>query len=162
MILFFSVFGFIFISCFAIVTEYIYEIFPVNKITNFFKPISKGVWGKVNSTVLPIIIWGFIELPIMASNTHFLMSVILNIFVSCAFLYVIKFSAMLFNKENKFIDIVSILITTILGQTLSYLVLYTGSNVLEFYYSVIGIVILFIMYIIVSLYPPKSAFFNGQ
>ncbi len=162
MILFFSVFGFIFIAFFAIITEYLYDIFPINRITNFFKPISAGTWNKVNSTVLPIILWGFIELPILINNSHFLLALVLNILVSCSVLYVIRFSSLLFKKENKVIDIISILVATGLGQFISYLSLFTGNNVSNVFSTIFGVISIFLIYTLITLFPPRSSFFRGE
>lgn len=159
---FFSIFGFVFITAFAIVTEYLYEFFPINKITNFFKPTTKGTWSKVNATILPIILWSCIATPILIKNSNFLISVVLNIFVSCSVLYVIRFVALVFKKENHTINIISIVIATLLGQLLNYLVLLVGKENTHFYYSLIGIIALLFIYVSITLYPPQSSFFRGE
>ena len=163
MYMYFTIFGILFVGCFATVTNYLYEFLPINKFTNFFKPLGKGVWHKISDLVLPTILWGFIELPILGNLKLFWISFLLNICIGCSVIYVVKFgSYVLLKKENNFINLIAIYASTIISFLLSYFMfmLSTVNN----YYIIISIVVLLIflvIYILFNLFPPKSEFFRG-
>lgn len=149
---FFSVFGFLFIVIASILINYIYNIFSINKVTNYLYPTDgRNILNEINITVLPIIVWGFVELPVLSGNSNFLISTILNIIVSCAIIYEIKFGIyILLKKDNKFIDIVSIITSTFFGQFISFMIL-KSKPIIEFgkityVISISGIVILLLIH----------------
>ena len=102
---FFTIFGFLFIVISSILTNYIYTVFSINKVTNFLYPTDgRNIIDEINITVLPIIVWGFVELPILGYNDNFIISILLNILVSCSIMYEIKYGFYLvLKKEIKFI-----------------------------------------------------------
>lgn len=162
---FFGMFGFIFISMFATLTNYIYDIFPMNKYTNFLYQLdNKGIWGKISVTVFPILLWSLVELPILGNNSNFLIGVIINILVSCAVIFEIKYGiGLLINKENNTINLISIYIATLIGQLVSYMIFkmdpfFQGNHIM----SILGMVLLLNLYIIVIIKPPKIEFFKGK
>ena len=163
MYLYFTIFGILFVGCFATVTNYLYEFLPINKFTNFFKPLGKGVWHKINDLVLPTILWGFIELPILGNLKLFGVSFILNVCIGCSVMYVIKYgSYVLFKKENNIINLISIYASTIVAFVLSYFMFMLSS--VNNYYIIISIVVIMlwlVIYTLVTLFPPKSEFFRG-
>lgn len=161
---FFTIFGFIFISIFATITNYIYEIFSINKLTNFLNQVdSKGIWSKINVTILPILMWSLVGLPILGNNANYIISVIVNIIVSCAIIYEIRYGAILLtNKENEKINLISIYIATFIGQIVGFMILkmkpILSSNYLI---SICGIILLLIIHTILIIRPPKNNFFKG-
>ena len=97
---FFTIFGFFFICICSIIMNYIYDLFPINRLTMLLKPTFQSTWAEISATTLPIILWSFIELPVFGSNSNFLLAVVCNLFVSWSVLYVIRYGAKLFKKEN--------------------------------------------------------------
>lgn len=163
MYIFFTVFGFFFIVVFAVIGNYLYEMFPINRFTNLIKFSYKSTWGEISVTTFPIIIWSFIEIPIFFDNSNFALSMILNLFVSWAILYVIRYGAMLLKFENNIVNILSILIATLFGQFVSYMSLYSGTFVAtNIVYSIIGLLIVTVFFVLVSMFPPKTTFFRGK
>lgn len=164
MYLFFTLFGFLFIFLSSIGIYYIYEVFSINKVTNFLNPTLDTTWNRINITIIPVLIWGFIELPILGSNSYFLMSLILNSCVSSAVMYVIRYGNLIFNaSDSKFVDIMSMFVGTILGQVIAYIVLLIGlrsSN--GIWISIIGILLYTCFVFMLKIYPPKSEFFRGN
>ncbi len=162
---FFTIFGFIFVSIFATVTNYIYEIFPFNRFTNFLYQIdNKGIWSKINVTVLPILIWSLVGLPILGNNANFIVSVAVNIIISSAIIYEIRYGAlMLANKENDKINLISIYIGALIGQTISFMILkmqtlWQGSYLI----SILGIIFMIAIHCLLIIKPPKKGFFKGK
>lgn len=160
---FFVVFGFLFVSASATFLNYIYDIFAINKITNFLQPLdNRSIWNKINVTILPILIWSLIEFPILGGNGNFILSIIVNIVLSCAVIYEIKYSCMVFfNKENNTINLISIYVATLFGQAVSFMILkmktfFNGNYLI----SIISLVLLIIIYVLISTHPPKTSFFK--
>ncbi len=157
---FFTIFGFLFISVASILIDYIYTAFSINKFTSFFYPIDgRTVLNEINITVLPIIVWAFVELPILANNPNFLIAIILNIIVSSAIIYEVKYGLLLINKRQKIIDVFAIISATLLGQTVSYMIFKSPALINSFDYSyiisIVGIVLLFIIHALITLRLPQ-------
>ena len=164
MYLYLTILGIFFITLSSIVINFIDTIFPSNKISYYLNPPKKTAFNKTNTTILPIIIWNFISIPILGNNKLFLVSIITNIFVSCCIMYVIKYAMIvIFNKENPVVDIISIIISTIFGSITSYIILLINSSTQNYIkYSAIGLVIILVLYLIIKKYNPKSDFFTKE
>jgi len=145
---FFTIFGFVFIVIASILINYIYNVFSINKVTNYLYPTDgKNVLNEINITVLPIIVWGFVELPVLSGNSNFLIATILNILVACAIMYEIKYGIyVLFKTESKFINIIAIIISTAFGQLISYMIFKSNPIIdfgnISYIISIIGIILL--------------------
>lgn len=162
---FFTIGGFIFVLAFSIFTNYIYDIFPINKITSFIKPDNdKGIWNKISITVLPIIIWSLIELPILGTNENYIIAVLFNIIISCAIIYEIRFSCkIIFNLENNYTNIISIIVASSVGQLVAFMIL-KMKPLFNFntWYSIGGIIFLIFIFIMFRYFPPKTDFFRDK
>lgn len=132
MYLFFTICGFLFVTISSIIINYIYDIFPINKITIFLKPLGKNFFNQINITIIPILLWSYIELPMLVTNKYFFLSILLNSFVSCIIIYIIKNSSYLINKKTEnTIDSIAIIFATLFGQLIQYLILLIGTNSLK-------------------------------
>lgn len=158
---FFAIFGFLFIVISSILTNYIYTVFSINKVTNFLYPTDgRNIIDEINITVLPIIVWGFVELPILGNNDNFIISILLNIFVSCSIIYEIKYGFYLvLKKEIKFINIIAICLATMLGQIVSYMILKSNPLIIldniEYVTSIIGMIIILLLHSLIILKIPQ-------
>lgn len=161
--LFFTLFGAIFICTFVTGTYYIYDSFPMNKITNLLHPLNHGTWCKINHAVLPILIWATIELPILGNHQNFILSIILSIFLSCSTMYVFVIGEnILFHRETKLVNLLSRYIGIILSQIICYLLFAIPSvKEVSIFLSIGTIILLLFTYIMTILFPPKTNFFNG-
>ncbi len=161
MYLYLTVLGVLFISLSSIVINFLDVIFPKNKVSYFLCPSKKTTFNRVSTTILSIILWGFITIPILGSNKLFLISIFANIFVSCCIMYIVKYTMIvMFKIENYVIDIVSIVISTVFGSMTSYIILLINSSYDNYMkYSVFGIVLILIVYLVIKKYHPKSDFF---
>jgi len=132
MYLFFTICGFLFVTISSTIINYIYDIFPINKITTFLKPLGKNFLNQINITLIPILLWSYIELPMLVTNKYFVLSIILNSFVSCIVIYIIKNSSYLINKKTEnTVDGIAITFATLFGQLIQYLILLLGTNALK-------------------------------
>ena len=161
MILFFMIFGFLFALGSSIVLRFIYNIFPINKVTHFLSPTEDTVWARVGISVIPILIWSFIELPLLGGNDKFLIGILTNIFVTCSVSYIVHYTYILICKgESKFIDILSIVLSLLVGYMVNYITLLVGKET-ELLYSLIGLGVVCLFFVFIKIFPPNSYFFKG-
>ena len=162
MYLFFMVTGSLFVIGMSLLLNYIYELFPVNKITKFLSPMENTIFNKIGITIIPNLLWCAIELSMLGTNYYFILGFCLNVFISMSVIYVIKYGYNLINKkENNIIKIISIIVGTFFGFTVNYLSLLIGiSRETKLTNSLIGLLIFTIFYIIIKIHPPKSEFFQ--
>lgn len=132
MYLFFTVCGFLFVAISSIIINYIYDIFPINKVTVFLKPLDRASINKFNITLIPILLWSYIELPMLITNKYFVVSVLANSFISCVVMYIIKNSSYLINRKTENVtEGIAIVIATVFGQLIGYLFLLMGADVIS-------------------------------
>ena len=151
MYLFFLIFGVIFILAAGIFINYIYEFFPINKVTNFiYSTNNNHLFNDISTLNIPIIIWGLFELPIFGKNPNFIFSLLTNLFISCAIIYIIKYgSEILFNRKDNLVNIISLVVASIIGTSVSILILrITPIFNFNIYISLIGYILIVIALII--------------
>ena len=164
MYLFFMISGLLFVIGLSTLLKFIYEIFPINKITNFLSPTEESIFNNIGIIIIPSILWALIESSLLGNNYYFLLGFILNIFVSMATIYLIEYGYRLIinkNKNNYIINNISIITGSIFGFSVNYLCLLIGiSKDIKMYYSVIGILLFIIIYVLIKLFTPKSKIFK--
>lgn len=161
--LFFMVSGFLFVTGFSVILNYLFEIFSINKFTKFLNPLNNAIFNDISYSIIPNIIWALIEIIILGTNYYFLLGFILNILVSMGIMYVIRYGyKLVYDNESHIVNVVSIIVSCFFGFTCNYLSLLTGINKrIDIKYSLIGIVSFTIIYLILKLFPPKNDFFRG-
>ncbi len=161
MYIFFMVAGFIFTIGLSIVLNYLYSIFSINKITKFLHPTDETIFNQISIPIIPIILWSFIELPILGNNNFFLVGLVLNIFLTSSIMYIIKYGYKLISpKESNIVSIIAILVSTFFGFIINYLSLLIGKDG-DLLNSIIGLLVITAFYIVIKIFPPKSEFFRG-
>ena len=155
------IFGFLFALGSSIVLRFIYNIFPINKVTHFLSPTEDTVWARVGISVIPILIWSFIELPLLGGNDKFLIGILTNIFITCSVSYIVHYTYILICKgESKFIDVLSIVLSLLVGYMVNYITLLVGKET-ELLYSLIGLGVVYLFFVFIKIFPPNSYFFKG-
>lgn len=163
MYLFFTLFGILFCSISTFIIYFIYDLFPINKITDILNPTKKSIWNDINIAVLPTLIWGLIELPIFGFNNLFIISIILNICVGSAVMYIIKYSSYLFNNKNTlFYDLISIFIAILFGQIIEGLIVAMGESDFNIFISILSLIGLIVFVLYLKIKPPKTFFFTEK
>ena len=164
MYLYLTILGVLFITLLSIVINFLDTIFPKNKISYYLNPSKKTIFNRTSTTILPIIIWNFITIPVLGNNKFFIISILTNIFVSCCIMYIIKYTMLvIFKKENYIIDITSIVISTFFGSLVAYMMLLININkTVNILHSIIGLFAILIIFLLLKKYHPKSDFFTKE
>lgn len=161
--LFFIISGFLFVTGCSIILNYIYNIFPVNRITKFLNSNEQTIFSKINICILPNILWSFIELPILSNNYYFIVGLMLNIFINCSIMYIIIYGySILSNKDNEIVKVTAIICANIFGFLVNYICLLASMRKCDPIYSIMGVFIITVFYIIIKIFPPKTEFFRGK
>lgn len=162
MYLFFMATGFLFVIGLSILLNNLYELFSINKLTNFLSPTENTIFNKIGITIIPNLLWSLIEITLLGTNYFFLLGLILNITISMSVIYVVKYGYNLINKkESNIVNIISIITGTFFGFTVNYLSLLIGVNrETNLITTLIGILIIIVFYILIKIFPPKSNFFK--
>lgn len=164
MYLLFMICGFLFVIGTSIILNYLYELFPINKITNFLSPSKDTTFNQIGIIIIPNIIWSLIEISVLGTNYYFLLGFFLNIFISTSVIYIIKYGYKLLNEnKNNIINVSSIIIGSTFGFSINYISLLIGiTKKCNLTTSLLGIAIFIIFYLILKINPPKSEFFQGK
>ena len=163
MYLFFMISGYLFVVGLSIVFDHLFELFPITNLTKFLSPIEESTFNKISIVIIPNIIWALIELIILGTNKLFIVGLLLNIFISICVMYVIKFGYdLIAHKESPVVNVIAILFSCFFGFFCNYICLAIGTNKqINPFLSVLGVLLLFGLYTIIRIRPPKSEFFRG-
>lgn len=140
----------------------IYDFYPINKLTEFLKPTEDTIFNRISISILPILVWAILEVPILGYNNLFLVGLALNILINCSINYIIHYGQTLISKEEeKIVPIITIILANIIGFLINYLTLFIGSfgNII---YSIIGLVLFLILFILIRLLKPNILIFKSQ
>lgn len=164
MYLFFMVSGYLFVVCLSIVFNFLFELFPINKVTKFLSPLEVTTFNRISIIIIPNIFWALIELIILGSNKFFILGFMLNVFISMCVMYVIKFGYdLIASKESNIVNVVAIFFSCFFGFFCNYICLLIGVNKqINALYSITGMLVLIGLYFIIRLFPPKNEFFRGN
>ncbi len=160
--LFFTLTGLIFSISSSIIIYNIYEVYPINKVTLFLKPNEETIFNRISVSVLPILIWSILEIPLLGHNNLFLIGLILNLVLNCSINYIIHYGNELISEtEEKVIPIITIFIANIVGYLINYLTLFIGhfGSIIN---TIIGVVLLYILFILIKVLKPNIFIFKNQ
>lgn len=162
MCLLLTIFGLVFTIGLSILINYIYSIYSINKITKFIKPTEDTTFNNISVSFIPIVLWALIELPLLANNKYFSLGLALNLFITMAVSYIIKYGyTLISNKESEIVNIIAICTSLIFGYIINYICLLIGKTS-SIVHSIIGIICIIGIYLLVKTLPPKSEFFRGN
>lgn len=165
MYLFFIISGYLFVVGMSVILNYIFELFPITKITKFLSPLEDTIFNKIGIVIIPNLIWALIELIILGNNMLFIPGLMLNIFVSLCMMYVIKYGYYLIaHTEKNSVNVIAISFSCFFGFFCNYICLLIGvtKSEINITYSLIGLLLLISIYMIIRIFPPKSEFFRGK
>lgn len=159
---FFMISGFIFTVLSSILISQTYNIFPINKVTKFIYPTEKTIFNNIGVSIIPIILWAFIEIIILGTNSYYILGIILNIFLNCALSYIVIYGySLISSRKTIVLKVISILVANFFGYTINYLCLLLGrdGNMLI---NILSIIIFTSFYVVIKIFPPNSEFFRGK
>lgn len=162
MLIFFELLGFLFISSCALLFHYVDYFFKPNKFTDILSTNNDSIWENLKVVVLPIILWTFIKLPAISTNKNVLLSTCIQIFITISLLFVIYYSLqVLLKKKSPLLKVIAIYVASFVGSFTSYMILSTHTILDVNLIVTVSVLIIFtIIYIILSLAPPKIFLFR--
>lgn len=161
---FFMISGYFFVVGASVILQYLFEIFSINIVTKFLSPTEDTIFNKIGIIMIPNILWALIEIVLLGNNYYFILGFLLNIFVSLCLMYVVRYGYTLISKyDSNIVNVVSIFFACFFGFLCNYLCLMIGVNRnINPLYSILGLLIFIIIYVLIRLFPPKSKFFRGK
>lgn len=162
MLIFFELLGFLFIGSCALLFHYVDYFFKPNKFTDILSTNNDSIWENLKVVILPIILWAFIELPAISANKNILLAKCAQLFITMALLFVIYYSSqVLLKKKSPVIKGIAIYAGSLLGAFTSYMILSCNTLIAaNLIVTVCVLVIFIIIYVILSLVPPKMFLFK--
>ena len=112
--------------------------------------------------ILPIILWGFIELPAIYTNKNILIAKTTQIFITMALLFVVHYSSLvLLKKKSPVLKGLAIYIASLVGSLTSYMILSIRTLInINLIVTIVVLITYLIIYILLSLIPPKIFLFK--
>ena len=152
---------FLIISIIGTLGHFLYEWTGENQIIGFFSPVNESTWEHLKLIFFPLLIATLIGYFYIGKNySNFLSSQTIGIIISILFIIIFFYTYTgVFGINSGFINILSFIISILLGNFISYKLLGTfftlGKKV-----SLIILIILFLSFIIFTYAPPKINLFK--
>ena len=153
-----SIFG-MFILCFL--THFLYNWFP-NALFSIFFPVNESIWEHMKMMTSSILIWSVLEYFLFKkykiNNNNFILSVFLEISLSIIVFLIIYLPIYHFLGSVFILNLTVLFISLYFVNIMSYYILKSSSLHKEVL-SVIGIILLYIIYGILTYKPPFNYIF---
>ncbi|MEI3509064.1 MAG: DUF6512 family protein [Bacilli bacterium] len=150
----------IFALCFL--THFIYSWFP-NTLFSIFFPVNESIWEHMKMLFSAIIIFSvadFILLKVFEIEyRNFITSVFLSAVLSIIIFLAIYLPLYYFIGENMVLNLTVLFVSIVFSQAVSYFVLESKDYGLLNYVSLIGIIFSYIVFGILTYYPPTEDLF---
>lgn len=150
--------GFIFIVILGSLSHFIYDWSGHNKFLAFFCAVNESTWEHIKLALGPAFLWLLIEIPFIGVNDNFIIAKFISILIMVLTIPLIFYSySHILNKNYVVIDILIFVFAVFLGQFISDYIL--SLNSLPYYItyiSLIGVIILFILYMTKTFLPDKN------
>ncbi len=150
----------IFGLCFL--THFIYSWFP-NTLFSIFFPVNESIWEHMKMLFSAIIIYSIIDFTLLKAfeieHHNFITSVLLSAVFSVIIFLAIYLPLYNFLGENMTLNLSVLLLAIIFSQWVSYFTLNSKDYGLLDYLSLIGIIFCYILFGILTYYPPTEDLF---
>lgn len=159
-----NLYGFLFITIFGVLSHFIYDWSNHNKYALVFFATNESVWEHLKLVVFPSLVWILIELPFNYNNPNFILAKFVSLFVAILMITFLHYLYIYFFKKHNSIYSICIFVFSIaLGQFLSYLILKSNyHNTFLNYLSLIGLIFIYIIFLISTLIPGKWDIFKDK
>lgn len=156
-----------FIITFALtfLCHFMYEWFP-NLLTSIFFPVNESIWEHMKMLYTAILLGCLIEYIIIKKNNIKANNILLTIFIKAMssipiflMLYLPLYNIF---KENMILNIGVMIITLVIVEILSYYILSKDKITFENAISLLLIIISYIIFSVLTYYPPKTELFYDK
>lgn len=150
----------IFALCFL--THFIYSWFP-NTLFSIFFPVNESIWEHMKMLFSAIIIFSVVDFILLKvfeiEYRNFITSVFLSAVLSIIIFLAIYLPLYYFIGENMVLNLTVLFVSIVFSQAVSYFVLESKDYGLLNYVSLIGIIFSYIVFGILTYYPPTEDLF---
>lgn len=157
-----TIIGALFIIFVGTSMHFFYEASGYNYFVGSFSPVNESVWEHLKMAFFPSILWILIELTQLRKTiNNYFVSKALGTYTMVFLIPLIYYIYNAFMEDNIIIDIGSFFAAVIIGQIASYLLFNrTKKSTVQQYIAVIAIVLLALMFIVFTFYPPHLTVFQ--
>lgn len=157
-----TIIGALFIIFVGTSMHFFYEASGYNYFVGSFSPVNESVWEHLKMAFFPSILWILIELTQLRKTiNNYFVSKALGTYTMVFLIPLIYYIYNAFMEDNIIIDIGSFFAAVIIGQIASYLLFNrTKKSTVQQYIAVIAIVLLALMFIVFTFYPPQLTVFQ--
>jgi len=150
----------IFALCFL--THFIYSWFP-NTLFSIFFPVNESIWEHMKMLFSAIIIFSVVDFILLKvfeiEYRNFITSIFLSAVLSIIIFLAIYLPLYYFIGENMVLNLTVLFVSIVFSQAVSYFVLESKDYGLLNYVSLIGIIFSYIVFGILTYYPPTEDLF---
>ncbi len=154
-----SVIG-IFLLCFL--THFIYDWFP-NTFTSIFFPVNESIWEHMKMLYSAMIVFGLIEFPLLKlfklNHHNFLTNLFISSLLSIPIFLTLYLPFYYIIGENMALNLITLFITICITQIIGYYTLNTNKSKGLNWISLIGIILVYIIFGILTYYPLEIELF---
>lgn len=155
--------GFFFISIVGALSHFLYDIGNHNKYFSIFFAVNESTWEHIKIALTPMFLWLIIEVPFLYQNTNFIFAKFIGLMCPLILIPTIFYGYKLITKKSiLIIDISLFFVSVLFAQLLSSYILFKIPNVpfTVNYVSLIGIIVIFVFYMILTIYPFEHFLFK--
>ncbi len=150
------------IFAFCFLTHFIYSWFP-NTLFSIFFPVNESIWEHMKMLFSAIIIFSVVDFILLKvfeiEYRNFITSIFLSAVLSIIIFLAIYLPLYYFIGENMVLNLTVLFVSIVFSQAVSYFVLESKDYGLLNYVSLIGIIFSYIIFGILTYYPPTEDLF---
>lgn len=149
----------IFIIILGCLGHFIYEWSNHNKLIGYFFAVNESTWEHIKLAIGPSLIWFILEIHVYSGNDMLMFSKLISILVMMILIPILFYTYTHFTKKSILIvDIISFIIAVIVGEYIFHVLININySSVLLNHIGIIGLIVIFILYL-TSTYTPYKNF----
>ena len=158
----FMIISIIIISLIGTISHFIYDITNHNKIIGLFVSVNESTWEHIKIALTPTLLWSLVDGLIYGSYPNYFFAKFISL-LSIIILIPILFYGYkkIFNNNNFIYDILIFYLSIIVSQLLFYIII--NANPVSYFFnyiSVIGLIIIFGSYLLLTLLPLDNFIFK--
>ena len=155
--------GFFFVSILGTLSHFLYDIGNHNKYFSIFFAVNESTWEHIKIALTPMFLWLIIEVPFLYNNVNFIFAKFIGLMCPLIIIPLIFYGYKSISKKSILIlDIGMFYLSILISTLLSMYILFELPKVpfIVNYLSLIGIIIIFIFYMILTMYPLENFLFK--